>query len=134
MWRFPHLGRVGKVGGVDRVTAEQENGKLLMGMPALQIPIMEWYDPMVHLMVHESFMKSPEFLQIPPDVQQQFYIHWQGHKQQLQFIQAQQLAQQLQAQRLEQQSQGVGSGSGAAAHAAGAPDEEKQDKPAADAA
>lgn len=134
MWRFPHLGRVGKVGGVDRVTAEQENGKLLMGAPAQEIPIMEWYDPMVHLMVHESFMKSPEFLQIHPDVQMQFYLHWQGHKQQLQFIQAQQLAQQLQAQRLEQQSQGVGSGSGAAAHAAGAPDEEKQDSPAASAA
>lgn len=106
MWRFPHLGRVGKVGGVDRVTAEQENGRLLLGAPALSIPVFEWYDSQVHLMVHESFMKSPEFLKIPPPVQMQFATHRQAHVAHLQVLMAQQQAQQLQQAALEAEATG----------------------------
>jgi hypothetical protein len=129
MWRFPHLGRTGRPGGVDRVTAEQENGKLLLGAPALSLPVFEWYDSMVHLMVHESFMKSPEFLKLPEPVQMQFVMHRQAHVQHLQFVQAQQMAQQLQAQELESRAKGTGEGKGASDAAAHGPPE-----PAADAA
>lgn len=74
--RFPHLGRTAKPGGVDWTTAEQENGKLLSGeLP----PVLEWYDHAVHLDVHEQFMKSPEFLQQPPEVQMAFEQHRMEH-------------------------------------------------------
>lgn len=76
---MPHLGRVGKPGGVDRVTAEQENGELLLGADPMGIPVYEWYDDLVHLMVHESFMKSPEFKKQAPEVQDAFALHRKAH-------------------------------------------------------
>ncbi len=77
--QFPHLGRAGKFGGVHRITADQENGKILQGMPAIEIPVFEWYNDLVHLLSHEEFMSSPEFLNLEPQVQQQFEIHRQMH-------------------------------------------------------
>ena len=76
---MPHLGRVGKPGGPDRITAEQENGQLLLGADPRTIPVYEWYDDMVHLMVHEAFMKSPEFVKLDPATQDAFALHRQAH-------------------------------------------------------
>ena len=72
---FPHIDRAQKFGGIDRTTAEQENGQLIQGAPPQQIPTFEWYDDAVHLMIHEGFMKSPEYLQQPPEVQKAFEFH-----------------------------------------------------------
>jgi hypothetical protein len=77
--QFPHLGRAGKFGGVHRITADQENGKLLQGMPATEIPVFEWYNDLVHLLSHEEFMSSPEFLSLDPIIQQQFEMHRKMH-------------------------------------------------------
>lgn len=81
MARFPHLARTAWPGGIHVTTAQQENGKLVMGAPAAEIPVLEWYDHMVHLMVHENFMSSPDYLKLSPDVQAQFVIHRQMHQQ-----------------------------------------------------
>ena len=76
MARFPHLQRAAKPGGVDHTTASQENGEMLSGaMP----PIMEWYDHITHLDVHESFMKAPEFRKLDPQIQQLFAMHRGQH-------------------------------------------------------
>jgi hypothetical protein len=90
LMRFPHLSRTAKPGGVDRVTADQENARLLMGEPAQAIGLdpmttmpFEWYDDLVHMEVHETFMKSPEFLKQAPEVQQQFAMHRAMHLQRL---------------------------------------------------
>jgi len=80
--RFPNYAKLAKVGGQDREMAEFENGQFLMGM--LDQPVLEWYDHMVHLTVHERYMKSPQFLKQPPIVQQAMAIHRVLH---LQFLQ-----------------------------------------------
>jgi hypothetical protein len=77
--QFPHLGRAGKFGGVHRITADQENGQLLQGVPFHQIPVFDWYNDMVHLLSHEEFMSSPEFLKVDPVIQQGFANHRQMH-------------------------------------------------------
>lgn len=77
--RFPHLDRAKKFGGIDRITAEQENGQLLQGTDPREIPVHEWYDDMIHLMVHEDFMKSPEFLKQKDQIQGAFEAHRQMH-------------------------------------------------------
>lgn len=76
---FPHLDRAAQPGGVDRVTAEHENAKLLQGFTADDIPVLEWYDDVVHLEVIEQYMKSPEFLEQPPEVIQEFVTHRADH-------------------------------------------------------
>jgi len=78
--RFPHMARATRPGGVHRSTAEQENGKLVQGVPSEQIPILEWYDNMVHIWIHEEFMASPEYLRLPPEVMAEFHEHWVKHK------------------------------------------------------
>lgn len=78
--RFPHLDRAHRPGGIDRVTAEQENGRMARGEPFESIPVLAWYDHQVHLSVHEEFMKSPEYLDFPPHVQLQFVRHWLVHR------------------------------------------------------
>jgi hypothetical protein len=65
--RFPHMGRASRPGGPDRSTAEQNVGKLLQGTQAVTIPIFEWYDHALHLMVLDRFLKSPEYLKTPPE-------------------------------------------------------------------
>lgn len=92
---FPHIGRALLPGGRDVITARQENAKLIQGMPAAEIPPFEWYDDAMHLWAHEDFMKSPEFLNLPPEVQMNFMIHWEYHFGRLQ----QQMAEQLMAQQ-----------------------------------
>lgn len=82
--RFPNYSRLAHPGGVDYVTARQENGKILTGQ--LQHPVLEWYDHVVHLGVHERYMKSPEFLKQPQMVQMAFYVHRMLHIQALQQI------------------------------------------------
>lgn len=70
--RFPHMGRVGMPGGVDRSTAEQNTGKLAQGASADEIQVFEWYDVDVHIEVLEEFMSSPEYLRLDTQRQQQF--------------------------------------------------------------
>jgi hypothetical protein len=78
--RFPHMGRAMRPGGVHRATAEQENGQMVQGAPAAQIATFEWYDNEVHIWIHEEFMASPEYLELSPQVQAEFYQHWALHK------------------------------------------------------
>lgn len=77
---FPHMGRAVRPGGVHRATAEQENGKLVQGAPAVTIPIYEWYDNTVHLWIHEEFMASPEFVKLDEQRRAQFVEHWMMHR------------------------------------------------------
>lgn len=93
--RFPHLGRTAWPAGVHVTTAQQENGKLLRGTPASQIPVYEWYDDATHIAVIESFMAAPEFVGLDPKVQAQFALHRQTHK----------LAQQAKAMKMAVQGQ-----------------------------
>jgi len=80
--RFPNYARMARPGGPDRAMAERENGNILMGQ--FEQPVLEWYDDMVHLSVHERYMKSPQFLKQPKIVQQAFAIHRMLHLQKLQ--------------------------------------------------
>jgi hypothetical protein len=73
--KFPHMGRESRPGGMDRVMAEQNVGKLLQGSAAPEIPVFEWYDYATHLAVTERFMKSPEFLKVPVRIMQQFVFY-----------------------------------------------------------
>lgn len=77
--RFPHMGRAANPGGIDSITADQENGRLLQGEDAATIPTFEWYDDIVHLDRHEQFMKSPEFLKLDPQIQTGFIEHRENH-------------------------------------------------------
>ena len=76
---FPHIDRAKKFGGIDRITADQENGQLMQGADPREVAVLEWYDDGIHLMQHEEFMKSPEFLKQPPQVQKAFEFHRQMH-------------------------------------------------------
>jgi hypothetical protein len=73
--RYPHLSRVHRPGGIHRVMAERENGRLARGEPAAMVPILEWQNHEVHLAVHEEFMSSPEYQELAPEIQQEFYLH-----------------------------------------------------------
>jgi len=76
---FPHIDRAKKFGGIDRITADQENGQLLQGADPREVAVLEWYDDGIHLMQHEEFMKSPEFLKQPLQIQKAFEFHRQMH-------------------------------------------------------
>jgi hypothetical protein len=77
MAQFPNLSRAVKVGGVDAVTAGQENGALLRGEP---VEVMPWYDHKVHIDEHLRIMKTREFLRLDPPVQEAFKQHVQAHE------------------------------------------------------
>jgi hypothetical protein len=49
MLQFPDLNRAMMPGGVDRVMAEHNLGRLVQGDPAADIPLLEVYDFGVHL-------------------------------------------------------------------------------------
>lgn len=66
--RFPDLTRATRPGGIDRVTAEHNVGRLMRGDPAQAIPVLEVYDLVVHLGVVETFMKTPEYLALDPAI------------------------------------------------------------------
>jgi hypothetical protein len=108
--RFPHMTRAHRPGGIDAVTAEQENGRLVRGEPATSVAILEWYNHEIHLVTHEEFMKSPEYLRLEPRIQLEFMKHRQVHLAILQAQQAQALQAQLQqamlAADLEARSKG----------------------------
>jgi hypothetical protein len=89
MARMPHLSRAAKPGGIHTTTAEQENGKLLLGTPAQTIPVYEWYDDEAHLAIHEQFMASPEFLKLAQPIRDAFTLHRSAHQFNMQQKQAQ---------------------------------------------
>lgn len=92
---FPHLSRAAKPGGIDRTMAEHILGMIVQGASIDQVPYFDWYDPAIHLSVIESYMKSPEFLQQPPPVQQTLAMCRQRYQMALQakmLQQAQQMA------------------------------------------
>jgi hypothetical protein len=80
---FPHVSRAAKPGGVDRTMAEHILGMILQGAPPDAVPWFPWYDPMVHLEVLEGFMKSPEFLDAKPEVQQVLAMTHARYQQQM---------------------------------------------------
>lgn len=72
--RFPHLARTARPGGADRVTAEQNLGKLLLG----EIPsVYPWHDIDVHLEVLEDFMKSPQFERQEDEIRDVLAQYWE---------------------------------------------------------
>jgi hypothetical protein len=72
--RFPDLNRASRPGGIHRVTAERNLGKLSRGESADSIPLLEVYDFDTHIAVTEDHMASPEFLDYPEPVQEQFHL------------------------------------------------------------
>ncbi len=74
MLQYPDLTRASRPGGVHRVMAENNLGRLVRGDPAEAIPILEVYDLEVHLMVTEGFMASPEYLTLDPQIMEQFAL------------------------------------------------------------
>lgn len=80
MANFPHVGRTTTPGGIDFVMANQENGKLVQGEMAVNIPVYPWYNHEVHVSIHRDFMAGPDFLRLDPEVQSQFIIHLYGHE------------------------------------------------------
>lgn len=86
--RYPHLGRAHRPGGIHREMAERENGHLVRGVAAQQVPIFEWQDHEVHLTVHEDFMSSPEYQELDPAVQYEFLVHRQLHLEAFEELQA----------------------------------------------
>lgn len=117
MAHMPHLSRFAKPGGIHTTTAEQENGKLVLGTPAQDIPVFEWYDDEAHLAVHEHFMASPEFLKLDPQIQDGFVLHRQAHL----FNASQKLAQAAMQQGALQNMIGPAAGPGGGRPAGGGP-------------
>jgi hypothetical protein len=107
---FPSIGRALLPGGRDTITARQENAKMLQGMPGVEIPLFDWYDDAMHLWVHEEFMKSPEFLDLQPEVQMSFVVHREGHRVRLE----QQMMQEMMAQQALAGGNNAGSPAGPA--------------------
>lgn len=60
---FPELNRASRPGGVDRVMAEHNLGRIIRGDQAAEIPLLEVYDFLVHLEVFDTFMKAPEYVE-----------------------------------------------------------------------
>jgi hypothetical protein len=114
--RFPHMGRSYQPGGIHKVTAEQENGRLAQGTPADQVPVLPWYDHAVHLMVHEEFMSAPEYLKLPREIQVEYVRHREVH---LRIVQM--LMMQAQAQAVEQEGGEEGEPAEEGEEAGGAP-------------
>ncbi len=128
---FPHLSRATKPGGIDRVTAEQENGQLVLGDDPRGIPVYEWYDHEVHLGTHESYMKSPEFKKADPRVQDAFVFHRMAHTQFLQMQQAQAMMQAAQQNAMMNPPKQIGSGGGGGGGGGGAPPDNRSLQPGA---
>lgn len=95
MARFPHLGRSSMLGGVDQVTASQENGQLALGAPAQMIETYEWMDHNVHMQVHTKYMSTPEFKKLDPQQKMAFAMHRMIHQQYIAKAQAAQLQQEI---------------------------------------
>lgn len=113
--RFPHMGRTARPGGIHQVTAEQENGRITLGETADTVPVLDWYDDAVHLVVHEDFMSSPEFLKLDPQIMDEFAKHREVHRRTLLMKMAQATAQAVGVQggQPEQEQSKDGEGAGA---------------------
>ena len=110
--RFPHLSRTAKPGGIDRIMADQFNGRLLRGESAQALPFFPWYDAPTHLAVLADFMKSPEFLKQSREIQANFVFRFQTIQQVIAAAQMQQMQQQLAMQEEQARAQAVGKGGG----------------------
>ena len=76
--RFPHLGRAVRPGGVDRVTAEQNLGRILQGAKAAELPILEQYRLGTFKDVTREFIASPEYLKLDPAIQAEFQAYYEA--------------------------------------------------------
>jgi hypothetical protein len=74
--RFPHLSRVVRPGGIDRITAENMLGQMLQGLPAEQVPLYPWYNAAAHCDVFREFMASPDFNKLDPMIQGQLEMRY----------------------------------------------------------
>ena len=110
--KFPHMGRTHRPGGIDRVTAEQENGRMVRGAQAAEIPVLEWYDHEIHVEMHEQFMKSPEYLKLDPATQETFARHRQIHLSWLAILLKQQIEQELAMQAAVSEAEAAGDAQG----------------------
>lgn len=72
MINFPDLTRASRPGGIDRVMAEHNVGRLVRGDHAMDIPLLEVYDFDVHRDVVANEMKAPEFLEFDKTIQAEF--------------------------------------------------------------
>lgn len=73
--RFPDLTRATRLGGTHRLMAERNLGRLLRGEQAAVIPVLRVYDLAVHIEVTAEFMAGPDFLDQPPEVQEQITVY-----------------------------------------------------------
>lgn len=76
----PHLSRAARPGGVHQDMAEHENAQMMRGQQVMPI---EPHDDGVHLAVHQEFMASPEFVELPQEIRTIFYTHVSAHKEQI---------------------------------------------------
>lgn len=106
--RFPNYGKLARPGGIDRETAEIENGELMMGVPA--VPVLPFYDHIVHLRVHNKFRKSKQYLKLPPPVRMGIDFHCYQHEVALSMMMQRANAQAAGGQGTEQGPPGVGAG------------------------
>lgn len=119
--QFPDLNRATRPGGVDRVMAEHNLGRLVRGEPATEIPILEVYDLIVHRMVLEQFMKSPEYLTTEPAVQAECVTYREMVLQAIEIQALAEMARQAPIARAQAALAGASNGAGAAAAAANGP-------------
>jgi hypothetical protein len=75
--RFPHLSRMVRPGGVDRITAEHTLGLILQGMPAVQVPIYPWFLAAEHVAVFREFMASPDYMKLDDMIQKELELRYQ---------------------------------------------------------
>jgi hypothetical protein len=73
--RYPDLDRASRPGGINRITAEQNLGKLAQGTPYEQLAVLEVYDLSVHIQVTEEHMSSPEYLKYSSEIQTEFQLY-----------------------------------------------------------
>lgn len=69
--RFPDITRAAKPGGVHRMMAEHNLGRLVRGEPAESIPLLRVYDYRVHVEIVENFMAGPDYLSQDPAIQEE---------------------------------------------------------------
>ena len=87
MLQFPDMDRAMRPGGVDRIMAEHNLGRLVRGESAAAIPVLEVYDLAVHLDVLEQYMKAPEYLTLDETAQHEC-MAYREHLQGAQVVQA----------------------------------------------
>lgn len=76
--RFPHLGRAGKVGGVDRATAERNIAKIIRGeRGAAETPILPQHNLGVFLLTLRDVIAAPEYDSYEQPVQQELQVYFQ---------------------------------------------------------